>query len=295
MGFDDALELRYPRISRNVTRVCWLSDVPGRSPCTPLTPSIMGYSGPLSRCPNISSLRSTSRPGRSGPAREGHIDKTMCNPLSAHRLVFSLKHMIHEVTRGTKDKHTKFWCMAQYLVDPVQPTRQGLVNLHMLAQLTLNFSPPTHPPKPEAAPPFPRGVRRGAPWRRMGRGPCDSRDVWSLRPLLEVTRVQRLGPREGAAGVVGCRCRCLSQRHLIIVTCSQRRSLADVGCTFLEESKSKCMMRPGAQTTLFSSCFPTVTFSPSYHKHPRPCVFSDGLFFYPLLAHGLETSIGQRG
>lgn len=126
----------------------------------------------------------------------------------------------------------------------------------------LNFSPPTHPPKPEAAPPFPRGVRRGAPWRRMGRGSCDSRDVWSLRPLLEVTRVQRLGSREGAAGVVGCRCRCLSQRHF--VACS----LADVGCTFLEESKSKCMMRPGSHRLRFSlpvsrrSLFPFLSQAP---------------------------------
>lgn len=39
------------------------------------------------------------------------MDKTMCNPLSAHKLMFNLKHMMHEVRRGTKDGHTKFWCM----------------------------------------------------------------------------------------------------------------------------------------------------------------------------------------
>lgn len=55
---------------------------------------------------------------RSGPAKEGHIDKTMCNRLSAHKLMFNPKHMIHEVTRGTKYGH-KILVYDKILVDLV--------------------------------------------------------------------------------------------------------------------------------------------------------------------------------
>lgn len=58
--------------------------------------------------------------------------------------------------------------------------------------------------------------------------------------------------------------------------------------------EEKVRVEAGSQTWAFLSLVPAVTF-PSYHKHPRPCVFSSGLIFYLLLAHGLETSIGQRG
>lgn len=155
----------------------------------------------------------------------------------------------------------------------MQPTRQGLVNLHMLAQLAWTFPhQPTHP-RPEAAPPpLPRGVRRGAV--RGGGRPCDSRDVWSPRPLrghsgptIGFTRRRRwCGGMQIDAGVS-------VKDTLHRITCSQRRSLADVGCTFFEGSKSKCMMRR-AHRLRFPVPLSRWSLFPSYHKHPRPCVLS---------------------
>lgn len=148
----------------------------------------------------------------------------------------------------------QFFCITSR-VDLVCALQEAMPIFTCLPSLPDFPHQPTNPPTPsqKAAPPFPRGVRRGACM-----GPCDSCDVWDLRPL---SRSLGLGSRKRRRWCGGMRkCRCLS-RHTLFTLQQQMQPCGRLACLCPKGSKyvkvRACTRRP-AHRLLFS--FPTVTF-----------------------------------
>lgn len=172
------------------------------------------------------------------------------------------------------------------------------VNLHMLAQLTLPDFPhqPTHTQtQPESC--CPSITPWGAPWRFYG-GPVTR--VMSVT-YVPFSRSLGLGSRKRAPLVWwDAECR-LSQSTCTLFTCSQEMQpcRTDVGCISPKGkhvSSKYVHAEAGSQTALFFSFSPAVIiFFSLLITSIRGRAFICSRLFYSLLAHGLETSIGQRG
>lgn len=217
------------------------------------------------------------------PAREGHGDNAMCNPLSAPRPVLSLKHMIFTLITQAK-KHRA--CGCKTCSSSVSPRESTLCVLYKPCQsshacpayLTFPTNPLTHT-HPESCPSI---TPWGAPWRcKYGERGGPVTRVMSGTYGLSRGHSDWVHAK-GAAGVVGCGNAGVSV-DILYFTCSSRCSLADVWLACLCQKGSKYVKvrargRP-AHRLLFSFPFSDghffffCFFSSSYHKHPRPCVY----------------------
>lgn len=182
------------------------------------------------------------------------------------------------------------------------PRPQAIPIFTCLPSFTLTFptNPHAYPPsQPGAAPPFPRGV---APY---GAGGPVTRGMSGTCVLILGHSGSNDWVHAKAAAWCGGGCKkdaavSVKMLYYLAEGDAALQKLAAFSPGGKRAGQSARTTRPARRTvhllpfhrrSLFFLLF-------SYHKHPKPCVYllsSVFFFFLPLLAHGPETSIGQRG